>query len=99
VTGVKRELNPPPAGKPFRTLVRGIKLSVFGDALPEKILALGGDGESTVGAEVNKNADLDKEAKPIMMDAAKEAIRQAVDMTVTKLKIGDEPAKVKKKKS
>ena len=102
VLDVKRALDPPPPGKPFRVLIRGIKLSVFGDAIPEKVLALGGDGESSVMAEVSKNADLEKEGKPLLMDAAKEAIRQAVDMTVNKLKIGDAPVKLKsgkKKKS
>jgi hypothetical protein len=99
VLKVKRQIDPPPPGKPFRVLVRGIQLSVFGDAIPEKVLALGGDGESSVMAEVNKNADLEKEGKPLLMDAAKEAIRQAVDMTVNKLKIGDEPVKAKKPKA
>jgi hypothetical protein len=98
VLDVQRKIDPPPAGKPFRVLTRGIKLSVFGDAIPEKILALGGDGESSVMAEVNKNADLDKESRPLLMDAAKEAIRQAVDMTVNKLKLGDAPVKAKKPK-
>ena len=48
-------------------------------------------------AEISKNADLEKEGKPLLMDAAKEAIRQAVDMTVNKLKIGDAPVKAKRR--
>ena len=45
---------------------------------------------------------MEKEGKPLLMDAAKEAIHQAVDMTVNKLKLGDAPVKLKtpkKKKS
>jgi hypothetical protein len=98
VLRVDRKLEMPPPGKPFRVLVRGISLAVFGDAIPEKVLALGGDGGATVQAEINKNADVEKEAKPLLMDAAKEAIRQAVEMTVNKLKIGDQPVKLKSKK-
>jgi hypothetical protein len=98
VVSVKRNIDLPPPGKPFRVLTRGISLEIFGDAVPEKVLALGGDGGATVQAEINKTADPEKEGKPLLMDAAKEAIRQAVDMTVNKLKIGDEPVKMKSAK-
>lgn len=98
ILSVKQEINPPPPGKKFRVLVRGIKLSVFGDSLPDKVLAIGGDGESQVAAEIDANANLDREGKPLLVDATKEAVKQAVDMTVAKLKIGDKQPKLKKKK-
>ena len=75
-------------------------MSVFGDTLPEKVMAIGGDGESSVGAEIGKNEDQDKLGKSLLIDASKEAIKQAVDMTVTKLNLAGKPAKLggKKKK-
>ena len=98
IMAATQEVKPPADGKMYRQLVRGIKLSVFGDSLPDKVLAIGGDGESQVAAEVNANANLDKEGKPLLVDACKEAVKQAVDMTVAKLKIGDGKVKLKKKK-
>ncbi len=98
IMAATQELKPPAEGKQYRQLVRGIKLSVFGDSLPDKVLAIGGDGESMVAAEVGANANLDKEGKPLLVDACKEAVKQAVDMTVAKLKLGDGKVKLKKKK-
>ncbi|MCA1663124.1 MAG: hypothetical protein LC659_02415 [Myxococcales bacterium] len=98
IMAVTQELKPPAAGKQFRQLVRGIKLSVFGDSIPDKVLSLGGDGESQVASEVSAGANLDKEGKPLLVDATKEAVKQAVDMTVAKLQFGDKPQKLKKRK-
>lgn len=98
IMAATQELKPPADGKQYRQLVRGIKLSVFGDSLPDKVLAIGGDGESQVAAEVGANANLDKEGKPLLVDACKEAVKQAVDMTVAKLKVGDGKVKLKKHK-
>lgn len=98
ILSVTQAINPPPPGKQYRVLVRGVKLSVFGDSLPDKVLAIGGDGESQVGAEIGANANVDKEGKPLLVDATKEAMKQAVDMTVQKLKMGDKTKKLPKKK-
>jgi hypothetical protein len=98
ILGVTSAVNPPAPGKKFRVLQRGIKLAVFGDTLPDKVLALGGDGDATVGVEIDANANVDKEGKPALLDATKEAMRQAVDMTVAKLKMGDKVPKLKKPK-
>ncbi len=97
ILDVKRALDPPPAGKQYRVLERGIKLSVFGDTLPDKVLAIGGDGESSVAAEVGKNADIDKEGKALMSEATKVAVAQAVEMTLTKLDLADQPQHLKGK--
>ncbi len=101
IMAVTQDVKPPAPGKQYRQLVRGIKLSVFGDSIPDKVLSLGGDGESQVATEVGANANLDKEGKPLLVDACKEAVKQAVDMTVAKLKMGDKTQKLppKKKKS
>src|SRR3954469_4445285 len=93
---VSSAVNPPAPGKKFRMLQRGIKLAVFGDTLPDKVLALGGDGDATVGVEIDANAEIEKEGKPALLDATREAMRQAVDMTVAKLKMGDKVPKLKK---
>ena len=98
ILGVTQAVNPPPPGKQYRVLVRGIKLAVFGDTLPDKVLAIGGDGDAQVGVEIGANANIDKEGKPALLDATKEAVKQAVDMTVTKLKLGDKTPKLKGKK-
>jgi hypothetical protein len=98
IMSVTQEVKPPAPGKQYRQLVRSIKLSVFGDSIPDKVLSLGGDGESMVATEVGANANLDKEGKPLLIDACKEAVKQAVDMTVAKLKVGDKPQKLPPKK-
>jgi hypothetical protein len=97
ILSVTEEVKPPAPGKQYRQLVRGIKLSVFGDSIPEKVLSLGGDGESEVATEIGANANLEKEGKPLLVDACKEAVKQAVDMTVAKLKLGDKPQKLSHK--
>jgi hypothetical protein len=98
ILGVTQSVNPPAPGKKFRVLQRGIKLAVFGDTLPDKVLALGGDGDAQVGVEIDANASVDKEGKPALLDATREAMRQAVEMTVAKLRMGDKVPKLKKPK-
>lgn len=98
ILSVTQEVKPPAPGKQYRQLVRGIKLSVFGDSIPDKVLSLGGDGESQVATEIGANANVDKEGKPLIVDACKEAVKQAVDMTVAKLKMGDKTQKLPPKK-
>jgi hypothetical protein len=98
ILAVRSEVNPPPPGKQFRVLVRSIKLSVFGDSLPDKIMAIGGDGESQIGTEIGQHADLENEGKPLLLEATKDAIKQAVNMTVAKLNMGDHPKVAKKRR-
>jgi hypothetical protein len=100
ILSITQQTNPPAPGKQYRTLVRGIKLSVIGDTLPEKVMAIGGNGDAQVGTEIAANANEDREGKSALLDAAKDAVRQAVDMTVNKLKLSDKPTpKLKKKKA
>ena len=96
VTGA---LEPPPEGKPFRVLKRGIRLAVVGTTLPEKLMAIGGDGDANIAAEIRKSEDDVVEGKKLMMEAATTAIKQAVDMTVAKLELpAPKDPKAKKKK-
>lgn len=99
IMAVTQEVKPPAPGKQYRQLVRGIKLSVFGDSIPDKVLSLGGDGESQVATDIGANANLEKESKPLLVDATKEAVKQAVDMTVAKLQLGDKKQKLPPKKA
>jgi hypothetical protein len=98
ILGVTRDLKPPAPGKQYRRLVRGIKLAVFGDTLPEKVMAIGGDGDAQLSAEIGKQANVEAEGKQLLGEATKTAITQAVDMTLTKLKLNDQPVKLKLKK-
>jgi hypothetical protein len=98
ILDVKRAVDPPPPGKQYRVLKRGIKLSIFGNTLPDKVLAIGGDGESSVATEIGKQADVDKEGNSLLGEATKEAVRQAVEMTLNKLDLADKPQKVPGKK-
>jgi hypothetical protein len=93
---VTRATEPPPPGKPFRVLKRGIRLSVFGTTLPDKVMAIGGDGDSLIATEIRRNENAEQEGKELLAEAAKAAITQAVDMTVTKLTLP--PAKERKAK-
>jgi hypothetical protein len=95
---VTRELEPPPAGKPFRVLKRGIRLSVIGDTLPDKIMAIGGDGDAVIAAEIRKTDNEEAESNKLLAEATKVAITQAVDMTVTKLKLPPPTEQKKRKK-
>jgi hypothetical protein len=95
---VDRALKPPPPGKQYQVLERGIKLSVFGDTLPENVVAIGGDGDSIINAELGKQQDVEAEGKKLLIEATKEACKQAVDMTVTKLNLAGKPEKKKPKK-
>jgi hypothetical protein len=98
ILDVKRGLDPPPPGKQYRVIKRGIKLSIFASTLPDKVLAMGGDGESQVATEIGKLADVDKEGLNLMTEATKEAVRQAVEMTLSKLDLSDKPQKLPAKK-
>lgn len=88
ILGATKGLEPPPPGKQYNVLKRGIKLSVFGNTIPQNVMAVGGDGEASAGAEVNRTASdetLEREGRKLVADVARDAIRQAVDLTFAKL--------------
>jgi hypothetical protein len=98
VLAVEKTTEPPPPGKQYRVVHRRIQLAVLGNSYPDKILAIGGDGESEANLEIGKQADPDKEGKSLLLDCARSAITQAVDMTLTKLNAPAPPAPRKPKK-
>jgi hypothetical protein len=102
ILATSKDLEPPALGKQYNVLKRGIKLSVFGNTIPHNVMAVGGDGEASAGAEMNRTATdevLEREGKKLTAEVAKDAIRQAVDLTFAKLeRAAAEAAKADKKK-
>jgi hypothetical protein len=83
----ERSVKPPPAGKKFHLLEQNIRLSLVGVTFPEKLLALGGDGESTVQIEVG-NPINERQESEVLTEALKDAIEQAVKQGMAKLIAG-----------
>lgn len=83
----ERAVKPPPQGKTFRLLEQNIRLSLVGVTFPEKLLALGGDGESTVQIEVG-NPINERQESEVLTEALKDAIEQAVKQGMAKLIAG-----------
>lgn len=84
VMRMDRSVKPPPAGKKFRMLEQNVKLSLVGVTFPEKMLAVGGDGESTVQIEVGQDVSATQEQE-VLEEALKDAIEQAVKSGLAKL--------------
>jgi hypothetical protein len=84
VLRMDRSVKPPPPGKKFRMLEQNVKLSLVGVTFPEKMLALGGDGESTVQIEVGQDVSATQEQE-VLEEALKDAIEQAVKQGLAKL--------------
>jgi len=97
VLHVDRQLSPPAPGKRFSTLSRKIHLTITGTQLPDWMVALTGDGEAEVASEVGPRDDLDKEARSLLVDAARAAVAQAMDELVIKLRKGPPTPQVTKK--
>jgi len=84
VLRLERTVRPPTGGKKFRLLEQDAKLSLVGSTFPEKLLALGGDGESTVQIEVGNQIN-QRQEREVLEEALKDAIEQAVKQGIAKL--------------
>lgn len=84
VMRMDRSVKPPPPGKKFRMLEQNVKLSLVGVTFPEKMLAVGGDGESTVQIEVGQDVS-SRQEQEVLEEALKDAIEQAVKSGLAKL--------------
>lgn len=84
VLRLERTVRPPTGGKKFRLLEQDAKLSLVGSTFPEKLLALGGDGESTVQIEVGNQIN-QRQEREVLEEALKDAIEQAVKQGMAKL--------------
>ena len=79
-----RGVKPPTAGKRFRLLEQNVKLSVVGTTYPEGLLAVGGDGESTIQIEIGERVTPGQE-REVLEEAVKDAVEQAVKQGMLKL--------------
>lgn len=82
-----RALKPPPPGKQYRVLERSIKLTILGTTLKEDMLAIGGNGESTIQADVGATVT-ERQEQELLVAALHDATAHAVAETIRKLKIG-----------
>jgi hypothetical protein len=83
----ERTVKPQPAGGKFRLLEQNVRLSLVGSTYPEKMLALGGDGESTVQIEIGSTVN-ERQENEVLTEAYKDAIEQAVKQGMAKLAAG-----------
>ena len=79
-----RGVKPSAAGKRFRLLEQNVKLSVVGTTYPEGLLAVGGDGESTIQIEIGERVTPGQE-REVLEEAVKDAVEQAVKQGMIKL--------------
>lgn len=84
VLRLDRGVKPPAAGKRFRLLEQNVKLSVVGTTYPEGLLAIGGDGESTIQIEIGERVTPGQE-REVLEEAVKDAVEQAVKQGMIKL--------------
>ncbi len=84
VLKMNRTVKPPAVGKRFRNLEQVVKLSVVGTTLPEGLLAVGGDGESTIQIEIGERVTTGQE-REVLEESVKDAIEQAVKQGMLKL--------------
>lgn len=84
VLKMARTTKPPAAGKRFRTLEQVVKLSVVGTTIPEGLLSVGGDGESTIQIEVGERITPGQE-REVLEESVKDAVEQAVKQGMLKL--------------
>ena len=93
---VERSSEPPPTGKQYAVLKRRVRLSLFGTTIPGKVMAVGGEGDAQVAMEVSINATpaaLDKSAHELLVEICKDALRQAVDLTIAKMELAQKARK------
>jgi len=95
VLRMERTVKPPQTGKRFRNLEQIVKLSVVGTTLPEGLLAVGGDGESTIQIEIGERVTPGQE-REVFEESVKDAVEQAVRQGM--LKLSQPVAKQKREK-
>ncbi|MCP4444795.1 MAG: hypothetical protein GY811_05545 [Myxococcales bacterium] len=81
--------------KPGQVVGCSIALRIFGETIPDRVMAFSGEGSATVIAEIGNKVRA-KDRKWVDSDAAELAIEKAVAMSLTKLET--KPAKTKKRR-
>jgi len=92
---VDQAVNPAPAGKTSKVLEVTVKVTLVGAGIPDGKLAIGGDGESTVDAEIGAAAT-PADVADAKSDALADAIKGAVDDATARLTAAQAPAPPKK---
>lgn len=95
VTKYEPTLVPNPK-KPGQILGSSLVLRMFGETIPDRVMAFTGDGSASVMAEVGKKVR-DKDRQWVDTDAADLAIAKAIAMSIVKLDTKP-PVKQKRKK-
>jgi hypothetical protein len=101
ILAVEKSEEPPADGKQYPRVGRRIKLSLLGSTIPEKVMAVGGDGDAKAWTEISKTLSAearDRESRSLLSDVTRDAVRQAVELTIAKLRIVPSDGKKKTKK-
>lgn len=96
VTKYESTLEPNPK-KPGQILGSTIVLRLFGETIPDRVMAFTGDGSATVLAEIGKKVR-DRDREWADSDAVELAISRAVSMSLDKLKTKPTKPQPKKRK-
>lgn len=84
---VKKDVKDPKPGGTLKRLTAGVRLTVFGTVIPGAKLAFSGDGEASLETEVT-DRQMSTEGADMTKEAAKDALKQAVDQAEAKLALG-----------
>jgi hypothetical protein len=84
---LKKDVKEPKPGGRLKRLSVGVRLTVFGTAIPGAKLAFSGDGEAAMEAELTEKR-MEAESADMAKEASKDAIKQAVDQAEAKLALG-----------
>ena len=85
--------------KPGKILGSAVTLRMFGETIPDRVMAFSGDGSAAVLAEVGKTVR-DRDREWVDSDAVDLALKKAVAMSLAKLEVKPrKPSKRKKRRS
>lgn len=92
----ERTMAPPLPGKRYQIMEQRVRLALVGTTLPGAQLLLGGEGESTLQAEVGARVTPQQEQE-LTRDALKDAVAQAVTQALRQLRQRTEAKPPKKR--
>jgi hypothetical protein len=95
ITSWERSIEPPSAGKTGQILKLKVNLQLIGTAIPGDVMALTGEGGSTVMVEIGKTVR-PRDDEYAAEQAMKEATSHALDEAVTRLRAQGQGKKPKK---
>jgi hypothetical protein len=84
ITAYQRDLEPMPDGRSGQRLRVHVALRMFGETIPERVMAFAGDGSATVKIDVGKQIR-PRDGEVANRDALELAVKDAVDESLFKL--------------